>query len=501
VTHQNQLDLDLFDDAPDVEKLRTKPENQWFDRKSVRIQPRELANAMIGFANADGGRIAVGIHNGEIEGVGSEPLRMNQHLRASLEHTQPPVRHAHVLVPCTNRRGRPDHVLLLDVEASERIHRNQAHECYLRIGDVTKKLTAAQERELAFDKHEQIFDRSIVPDLTKDDLDLTAVQDYAQQVMATSMVTLLRTRHLYFDRPPHRQGVTQAGYLLFGLEPPVWSYTRYLRYTGTTIETGERSNIEEDIRLDGTIPSLITQAKAILDDKLRVTRLTTSGRFERVLVLPEFAWLEAIVNAVTHRSYSLQGDGIRIRDFADRLEVENPGRLPGLVRIQNIRETRLSRNPHIARVMVELTGYVRELNEGVQRMFEEMERYGLRDPVYSVGEANVRVTLYKQPDSDRRQETESADRALANFQRLESRIGRARVQALIRQLLDRRQVSNREAASVLGVTPPTARRYLRLLEEIGLVELRAKSQTDPTAKWHILENRMWASVMAHVEAT
>jgi ATP-dependent DNA helicase RecG len=311
----------------------------------------------------------------------------------------------------------------------------------------------------------------------------------------------LRTRHLYFDRPPHRQGVTQAGYLLFGLEPPVWSYTRYLRYTGTTIETGERSNIEEDIRLDGTIPSLITQAKAILDDKLRVTRLTTSGRFERVLVLPEFAWLEAIVNAVTHRSYSLQGDGIRIRDFADRLEVENPGRLPGLVRIQNIRETRLSRNPHIARVMVELTGYVRELNEGVQRMFEEMERYGLRDPVYSVGEANVRVTLYKQPDSDRRQETESADRALANFQRLESRIGRARVQALIRQLLDRRQVSNREAASVLGVTPPTARRYLRLLEEIGLVELRAKSQTDPTAKWHILENRMWASVMAHVEAT
>jgi ATP-dependent DNA helicase RecG len=501
MTQQEQLDLDLCDDVPDVEELRSKKENQWFDRTSSRTEATHLANAMIGLANADGGRLAVGIHKGEIEGVDGQPQHLNELLRAAIEHSQPPVRHAHAMLPCTNRRGQTDHVLLLDVEASERIHRNQAHECYLRIGDVTKRLTAEQERELAFDKHEQVFDRTIVPDLVREDLDLTAVEAYADKIHASNIDSLLRTRHLYFDRPPHRQGVTQAGYLLFGLEPPVWSYIRYLRYSGTTIETGERSNIEEDIRLDGALPDLIRQAKELLDAKLRATRLTAQGKFEHVPVLPEFAWLEAVVNAVTHRSYSLQGDGIRVRDFADRLEIENPGRLPGLVRVQNIRETRLSRNPHIARVLVELTGYVRELNEGVRRMFEEMERQGLRDPEYRVGEASVRVTLYKQPDAERQRRTAAVARALANVRRLERRLGEAGTAVLISELLKRGQASNREVAAMLHVTPPTARGYLRLLEEVGLVVLRSKSPNDPTARWLVVGGDLWTAVESYYRVT
>ena len=501
MTHQTQLDLDLYEEGPDVEELRTKKENQWFDRKSVRINAQHLANSMIGFANADGGRIVIGIHNGEIEGVDSDPKRVNEFLRAAIEHSQPPVRHAHALISCTNKHGQSDHVLLLDIEASERIHRNLSQECYLRIGDVTKRLTDTQERELAFDKHELVFDSTIVPGLEKEDLDLDAVQAYAQKVKASGMDVLLRTRHLYLDRPPRRQGVTQAGHLLFGLETPVWSYIRYLRYSGTTIETGERSNIEEDIRLDGTLPALIDQAKALLDERLRATRLTRDGRFERIPILPEFAWLEAVVNAVTHRSYSIQGDGTRIRDFADRLEIENPGRLPGLVRVQNIRETRLSRNPHIARVLVELTGYVRELNEGVRRIFEEMERQGLRDPVYTVGDASVRVTLYKQPDAERQRRTEAMTRVLTAVHRIERLIGQDGLALLFDSLVLRTQVSNREVAELLNVTPPTARGYLKALEEVGLVQLSAKSATDPTAKWQITESPLWATVDAYVKAT
>ncbi len=46
-----------------------------------------------------------------------------------------------------------------------------------------------------------------------------------------------------------------------------------------------------------------------------------------------------------------------------------------------------SRNPQIARVLNEL-GIVRELNEGVKRIYSEMQRFYLKDPVYSEPDRN-----------------------------------------------------------------------------------------------------------------
>ena len=102
------------------------------------------------------------------------------------------------------------------------------------------------------------------------------------------------------------------------------------------------------------------------------------------------------MNAVVHRSYSLGGDHVRVELFEDRLTVESPGRLPGLVRLENIRSTRFARNPRIASAMNDL-GYGRELGEGVDRMFQEMELAGLPDPVFTQGPASVLVTLLADP--------------------------------------------------------------------------------------------------------
>ena len=483
--------LALFDDPPRAETLLKQNENQWFDRKSARIEPRDLANAMLGFANADGGRLVVGIHNGEVEGVDSAPDRINAFLQAALDFTSPPVRHSHLLLDCTNKSGQPDHLLVLDIEASESIHRNKKQECFLRVGDENRHLNSTQERELAFDKGEAAFDSTLVPEFVREDLDLTAVEEYREKVGASSVEAVLRSRGLYLDYP-HRKGVTQAGWLLFGIQPPIWSYVRYLRYAGVVAETGTRSNVAEDIRLEGTIPSLIEQARRLLPEKIgTVIRLTPTGRFEQVATLPEFAWLEAIVNAVTHRSYSIQGDGVRVRQFDDRLEIESPGRLSGLVRVQNIQNMRFSRNPHIARVLAEMTGYVRELNEGVRRIFEEMEQYGLRAPIFSVGEGTVRVTLYKSPNGLDQSQAEKISATLAP---LRKRIGEEKLELLLSTLKTRRQMLPRDIMLVLGVSSPTIRNHMRILAEAGLVILNTQSRTDPNAQWEITEAPFWKRV-------
>lgn len=167
---------------------------------------------------------------------------------------------------------------------------------------------------------------------------------------------------------------TVAGVLVPGRDPQAYfpeADVRLLRYKGSSRETGARSNVLQDVRLTGTIPDQIATARRRLRRWLPATvRLGTRGRFDRETYVPESAWLEAIMNAVIHRSYAIGGDHIRVELFDDRLEIESPGRLPGLVRIDNIRTARFARNPRIARALADLD-YGRELGEGVNRMYEE----------------------------------------------------------------------------------------------------------------------------------
>jgi len=105
-----------------------------------------------------------------------------------------------------------------------------------------------------------------------------------------------------------------------------------------------------------------------------------------------FAWQEAISNAVVHRAYNITGTDIQVKLFDDRVEVESPGKLPGLVRVHNMRRIHFSRNPLITRVMTEME-YTRELGEGVDRMILEMEQLGLEPPVFEEYAFMLRATL------------------------------------------------------------------------------------------------------------
>ncbi|PTQ84182.1 putative DNA-binding protein [Trichococcus patagoniensis] len=53
----------------ELERFIKHKENQYFDRKSARIKPRDIIKHIVAFANADGGNLVIGIEdNGEITG-------------------------------------------------------------------------------------------------------------------------------------------------------------------------------------------------------------------------------------------------------------------------------------------------------------------------------------------------------------------------------------------------------------------------------------------------
>ena len=118
--------------------------------------------------------------------------------------------------------------------------------------------------------------------------------------------------------------------------------------------------------------------------------------------------IKQITNAVCHRQWGLRGDYILVAKYDDRLEIKSPGRLPNIVTVDNIFTTRFARNPLISRVLTEME-LVRELNEGIPRVFKEMKEAGLPEPKIVETAANVTVVLYNgKTAADNSQTAESA---------------------------------------------------------------------------------------------
>ena len=132
----------------------------------------------------------------------------------------------------------------------------------------------------------------------------------------------------------------------------------------------------------------------ILDTQVKEkTYLGPDGTFVTDEEYPKFVRQELIVNAVTHRAYSITGTDIQIKMFDDHIVVESPGKLPGLVRADNIRFTHFSRNPKIAEFLKNYK-FVKEFGEGVNRMCNELEQVGLKDSIYRTSAFMLQAVIY-----------------------------------------------------------------------------------------------------------
>ncbi len=100
------------------------------------------------------------------------------------------------------------------------------------------------------------------------------------------------------------------------------------------------------------------------------------------------------VNSVCHRAYSIKGTEIQIKMFDDRLVFESPGKLPGMVRPANIRNTHFSRNPKIA-AFLKAYHYVKEYGEGVDRIYRELEANGTPALSFHTDDFILKITVPK----------------------------------------------------------------------------------------------------------
>lgn len=448
-------------------RLLALPEDQWFDRKSFRIAPRKLAESLVAFANADGGTIVVGLSENNIEGVDSGPGHLNKLMQTAINFTQPMVIVESRLYDCVRQNGKLDHLLIIEIPPGGAVYATNEDEVFLRIGDSNRKLNFIQRRELLYNKPQSNYEAEKI-DATIADVHQSLLEEYVRVLEAPDSQRLLEARGL-----ASKGNLTVAGLLLFGEHPeqklPA-ARVRISRFSGTNRESGSRQNLVGDKSIEGPIPLLLDKARLqIREWQPKRSALGSSGKFEDVGIIPEDAWLEGLVNAVVHRSYSIYGDYIHVNIYDDRITIESPGRFPGLNDLTNpLGIARFARNPRIARVCTDLR-ITQELGEGIQRIYDEMRKAGLSDPIYNQTPGSVRLTL----------SGEVVVRRLVE----QLPVPQQHILALIREST---RLSTGEIVQLTGLARPTVIRHLNMLLTGGFIEWNGKSTKDPRASWRIL---------------
>lgn len=381
-----------------VEEFYTKKENQTYDHKSARKDPKGLSNHIVAFANANGGTLVIGIEDDfEVTGIDNYQDNINDILRVPFDYCKPSVRVITETLECTDSKGCPNHLLVMTIPQSAELHANQQDDVYYRVGDKSEKLNFDERLQLMYAKGSRYYEDEPVFRSTLDDIDMGFVADYCRKIgYGKSAEDYIRQNKEYLIRHDNREELSGAAILLFGKNPQRFfprAHVRFIRYDGIEAKVGTAMNVFKDETFSGRILDIVKQSIDFVGSQIKEwTRLGADGCFVTTPEYPEFAWKESIINAIAHRDYSIKGTDIQIKMFDDRIVVESPGSLPGIVRLTNLRTIHFSRNPKIAEFLHQY-GYVKEFGEGVDRMFTEMESAGLPDPEYTDNAFMLNVTI------------------------------------------------------------------------------------------------------------
>lgn len=382
-----------------VEYLKTQNENQYFERKGLEeksIKPAKIAEELIGMLNADGGIVVLGVSDkGEIQDLKVLPDdKLNEYRKLVFDFINPPCN-----IKCEEVTVDGRLIFLFHVEQEiERIfERKDTKQVFLRVHDDNRKLDRDQVKHLEYDKSIRRFEEEIVEDFDQEDLDLKLLEEYRNKLNYNGESLELLVKRYLAKRDEAGYKLKKSAVLLFAKDPEKYipsASVRYIRYEGDTALTGVEHNVVKDVRFENNIPRLIGEIQTFLKASFKDYHFLNieDGRFKKVMEYPEEAWLEGVVNALCHRSYNIQGSAVYIKHFDNRLEISNSGPLPAQVTVDNIKTERFARNPRVARVLEDL-GYVRQLNEGVSRIYESMEKSMLSIPEYKEINNNVYLTL------------------------------------------------------------------------------------------------------------
>lgn len=351
-----------------------------------------LTATIAAMAMTDGGLILVGVDDArQIKGCSLSQKTLDQVMRAGHDCSvgiQPrellvggtPV----VAIAVPEERGRivttPDGRLLRRVGSD-----NQP-----LVGDALGRFV--RERVM----HPSEEDALVLPELADFDLELlnrALLNDGRPRVRRESIVRAMVDLGIALPASaPADPVITRAAAILFARDP-----RRYV--SGATVQLVRRVGVGPGPsataarrEVSGPLPRVLDEVMAFIASHTHSFEAVIGTRREVLAEYPSNVLREAVLNALAHRDYGLEGATVDITIWDDRVEIHSPGSLPGHITLDNIRDEHYSRNRRLMHVL-KLLALVEEYGEGVDRMYREMEARLMEPPTFAATPSSVTVTL------------------------------------------------------------------------------------------------------------
>lgn len=379
------------------------------DRSHGTVKPRpvgcilrDIGDTLVGFANADGGELLIGVEDdGTVTGIPHDAEDVEKMTRAPQTHVLGETPLANTRVYAGRLRDQPDRILYFSVaKGTQTIHLTSDGRCLQRYDLETRPVAIERIQFERQESRSREFDRQFVDGATTADLDLDLLRQSAQQLLSGASPEKVLQYLGLAEYAPGGLRLRKGVLLLFGKEVSRWHprcEVRVMRVLGTSVGVGSEYNVDREDIVRGNILAILRGAWDVLRPHLARQKPGAGGLFREIIIYPEQACMEALINAVAHRDYSMEGRPIEVFVFDDRLEVRSPGGLLSTITIEQLRSfsnVHQSRNAYIARVLRELN-YMRELGEGIPRIFRLMEEHDLAEPEIASDSETFAITLYQ----------------------------------------------------------------------------------------------------------
>ena len=249
---------------------------------------------------------------------------------------------------------------------------NGIREAYIRLGDESIVAPARILHKLILDGMNESFDALVIKYVAKD-FALTKLRERYRRWTGKSFDDKFLASFGLVEEETNK--LTNASVLIADDCPLRQSRLFCVRWNGLT-KAGGLTDAIDSAEYTGSLILLLENGMNFIKRHNRMMwRKAPTSRIE----MPEYAersCLEALTNALIHRSYLELGSEVHIDIFDDRLEITSPG---GMVSGKNIQDLDLSksiiskrRNPVLADVFARL-GYMERQGSGIKKIIENYE--------------------------------------------------------------------------------------------------------------------------------
>jgi len=348
-------------------------------------------------ANGGGGTVVFGVNDkavGRSKSILGVPLvvDVNRLKKAVYDATDPKLTSVFQDISVPEGTGR---LIVMQIYPGLPPYTDTSGKGKIRIGKDCQPLTGTLRRKIMVETGETDFTGSQVtgaPESLISPAAMERLRESARREKAPDDLLQKTDRDLLGTIGLIRNGrLLRAGILLAGKIEAIREH--FPGYAWTHLRMG--TDVDYSDRADGN-DAVSIALERILDRIMADNPIATvpQGLFHfEIRTYPEIVLREALLNALVHADYRIPGP-ILLKQFKGRLEISNPGGLPGGITPQNIlRHEPVPRNPALVDALTRLR-LVNRSNLGVRRMYHALLMEG-KEPPTILDEGNAVRVIFR----------------------------------------------------------------------------------------------------------